>query len=66
MNEAQKELLESLGLPMSFAGLDDDELIRIEETLADELQMRGINEAGNGLNEYGELCRSIIVSMPDD
>jgi hypothetical protein len=37
MDEAQKELLESLGLPVSFAGLDDDELIRIEETLADEL-----------------------------
>jgi hypothetical protein len=66
MNEAQRELLESLGLPVSFAGLDDDELIRIEETLADELQMRGINEAGDGLNEYGELCRSIIVSIPDD
>lgn len=66
MNEARKELLEPLGLPVSFAGPDDDELIRIEETLADELQMRGINEAGDGLNEYGELCRSIIVSMPDD
>lgn len=66
MNEAQKELLESLGFPVSFAGLDDNELIRIEETLADELQMRGINETGNSLNEYGELCRSIIVSTPDD
>lgn len=66
MNEAQKELLESLGLPVSFAGLDDDELIRIEETLADALQWQGINDAGDGLNEYGELCRSIIVSMPDD
>ena len=66
MNEAQRELLESLGLPVSFAGLNDDELIRIEETLADELLMRGINETGNGLNEYGELCRSIIVSIPDD
>lgn len=66
MNEAQKELLESLGLPVSFAGLDDDELIRIEETLADALQWQGINDAGDGLNEYGELCRSIIVSIPDD
>lgn len=66
MNEAQKELLKSLGLPVSFAGLDDDELIRIEETLADALQWQGINDAGDGLNEYGELCRSIIVSMPDD
>lgn len=34
MNEAQKELLESLGLPVSFAGLDDDELMRIEDKLA--------------------------------
>lgn len=66
MNEAQKELLKSLGLPVSFAELDDDELIRIEETLADALQWQGINDAEDGLNEYGELCRSIIVSMPDD
>lgn len=66
MAEAQKELLESLGLPVSFAGLDDDELIRIENKLADALQWQGINDAGDGLNEYGELCRSIIVSIPDD
>lgn len=66
MNEAQKELLKSLGLPVSFAGLDDDELMRIEDKLADALQWQGINDAGDGLNEYGELCRSIIVSMPDD
>jgi hypothetical protein len=66
MNEAQRELLESLGLPVSFAGLDDDELMRIEDKLADALQWQGINDAGDGLNEYGELCRSIIVSMPDD
>lgn len=66
MAEAQKELLESLGLPVSFAGLDDDELMRIEDKLADALQWQGINDAGDGLNEYGELCRSIIVSMPDD
>lgn len=66
MDEAQKELLESLGLPVSFAGLDDDALIRIEDKLADALQWQGINDAGDGLNEYGELCRSIIVSMPDD
>lgn len=66
MDREQIELLEKLGLPTSFEGLDDDEMIAIEDTLADELQAHGINDAGNGLNGYGELCRSVIVSLPDD
>ena len=66
IDEEQRCLLESLGLPTSFDGLDDDELMRTEDRLAYELQDRGINDAGDGLNDYGELCRSIIVSMPDD
>jgi hypothetical protein len=66
IDEEQRSLLESLGLPTSFDGLDDDELMRIEDRLAYELQDCGINDAGDGLNDYGELCCSIIVSMPDD
>lgn len=66
MNGEQIKLLEKLGLPTSFDGLDDDEMIAIEDALAEELQAHGINDTGDGLNEYGELCRSVIVSLPDD
>lgn len=65
LNDRQIALLDSLGLPCVFEGLDDEELMRIEDTLSDAMMLHGINEAGNGLNEYGELCRSIIVALPD-
>lgn len=64
-SKAQDELMRSLGFPTSVDGLGDDELIRIEEKLADELQLRGINDEGDGLNEYGRLCLETIESLPD-
>lgn len=66
LDEEQRGLLERLGLPVLFDGLDDDELIAIEDKLTEEMQLHGINDAGDGLNEYGELCRSVIVSLPDN
>lgn len=66
MNKKQTQLLEYLELPTSFDGLSDDELIRIEDRLSDELQLRGINSQGDGLNDYGNLCLGIIESIPDN
>ena len=65
LNEEQRALLSSMGLPLSFEKMTDDVLMTIEDTLADEMQMHGLNEAGDGLNERGELCRSIIVAISD-
>ena len=66
MNNEQIKLMEKLKLPTSFDGLSDDELIRIEDHLADEMQLRGINNKGDGLNCYGKLCLSSIESIPDN
>lgn len=66
MNDEQSALLRKLGLPTEFDGLDDDAMIAIEDAVSDEMLMRGVNDAGDGLNAYGELCRSVIVSLPDD
>ncbi len=66
MDERQLGLLRELGLPTEFDGLSDDEMIAIEDALSDEMQLRGINAAGNGLNERGELCRSVIAALPDE
>lgn len=63
--EAQENLLRTLGLPLAFEYLDDDQLMRIEDVLSYEMQTHGINEEGNGLNNYGELCRSCIIALPD-
>lgn len=62
----QMGLLEKLGLPTDFSNLSDDQYFEIDDKVTEEMQLHGINDAGDGLNEYGELCRSVIVAMPDD
>ena len=66
MNSDQNRVLEKLGLPTDFTGLDDDAMIAIEDALHSEMMYRGVNENGDGLNDYGELVRSVIVSLPDE
>ena len=65
LNKEQMTLLSSMGLPTSFDKMADDELMAVEDALADEMQTNGLNDAGDGLNEHGVLCRSVIVAMPD-
>lgn len=62
----QRRLLEIFGLPSDFSALSDEQYFAIDDKMTEEMQLHGINDAGNGLNEYGELCRSVIVSLPDD
>lgn len=66
LTKQQEQLLNSLDLPLEWDGLSDDELIEFEDKLSDELQLRGINKAGDGLNDYGELCLELIKLLPDD
>lgn len=65
LNEEQTRLLESLGLPASFDGLDDEALMRMEDALSTELQRHGINAAGDGLNAHGEACLALIDAIPE-
>lgn len=66
LTKQQEQLLNSLDLPLEWDGLSDDELIEFEDKLSDELQLRGINKVGDGLNDYGELCLELIKLLPDD
>lgn len=66
LTDKQIGLLEKLGLKTDFSSLTDDEYFAIDDVVYNEMMMHGVNDAGDGLNEYGELCRSIIVSLPDD
>lgn len=65
LDDEQKAMLAALGLPQSFDDLDDDALVRIEESLSTELQRHGINADGDGLNERGEACLRLIEAIPD-
>ncbi len=61
----QTALLESLGLTNDFSNATDDELVEIEDRVCDELMLRGIDETGDGVNDYGALCESIIDALPE-
>lgn len=64
-DKEQVALLSFMGLPTSFDKMTDDELMAVEDVLADEMQANGLNDMGDGLNEHGVLRRSVIVAMPD-
>lgn len=64
MNDEQLELLRSLNLATNVEELDDDQLMRIEDRLTEEMQLHGLNPKGDGLNAHGELCRSVIEALP--
>lgn len=63
LTNRQKELLSSFDLPTDFEGLTDDEYFAIDERMSDEMQLHGLSD--DGLNDYGELCKSVILALPE-
>lgn len=63
LTNRQKELLLRFGLPTDFESLTDGEYFAIDEQMSDEMQLRGL--ADDGLNDYGKLCESVILALPD-
>lgn len=66
LTREQTDLLHRLGLPTDFRDLTDEQYFAVDDKVSEEMLLHGLNEAGDGLNEYGELCCSVIVSLPDD
>lgn len=64
LTDRQKDLLISFGLPTDFEALTDDGYFAIEERMSDEMQLRGLSD--DGLNDYGRLCESVILALPED
>lgn len=65
LNNEQKRLLDSLGIgPLD--GMNDNELEQALQLVESEMQLHGLNDAGNGLNAHGELCRSILAAIAED
>lgn len=63
LNKNQIDLMNKLDLPYDFASLSDDIFFSVSDRLEDEMQLNGLNATGDGLNEYGSLCRSILEYM---
>lgn len=60
----QRGLLADLGLPTALStDMGDDAWCDVMETLKDEVQMRGLNDAHDGENEHGLLCSSVYMAM---
>ncbi len=63
LTKRQKELLSTFGLPDDFENLTDEQYFAIDERMSDEMQLHGL--ADDGLNDYGELCESVILALPE-
>ncbi len=64
LTHRQKELLSSFDLPVDFEGLTDEQYFAIDDRMSEEMQLNGL--ADDGLNDYGKLCESVILALPDD
>ena len=58
----EKEFLFSIGLNFDFDDLSDDELVQIEESVAEKLQVSGFNSDEN-VNDIGIMCESILDKL---
>lgn len=66
LTKRQEQLLTEFGLPIDFEHLTDEQYFAIDERMSNEMMTKGINDSGDGLNDYGELCESVIIALPDD
>lgn len=66
LTKRQKQLLAEFGLPIDFEHLTDDQYFAVDERMSNEMMTKGINDSGDGLNDYGKLCESAIIALPDD
>lgn len=66
LTKRQKQLLAELELPIDFEHLTDDQYFAIDERMSIEMMTKGINDSNDDLNDYGKLCESVIIALPDD
>lgn len=66
LTKRQKQLLAKFELPIDFEHLTDEQYFAIDERMSIEIMTKGINDSGDGLNDYGKLCESVIIALPDD
>lgn len=62
--EKQVAFIQSLGLEVDFNNLSDDNLIQIEESVANELQQSGFDISDN-ITDVGEMCESILDTLAE-
>lgn len=66
LTKRQKQFLAKFGLSTDFEHLTDEQYFAIDERMSNEMMTKEINDSGDGLNDYGELCENVIIALPDD
>lgn len=66
LTKRQEQFLTEFGLPIDFEHLTDEQYFAIDEGMSNEMMTKGINDSGDGLNDCGKLCESVIIALPDD
>ncbi len=66
LTKRQEQLLTEFGLPTDFEHLTDEQYFIIDERMSLEMTTKGIDDSGDDLNDYGKLCESAIIALPDD
>lgn len=61
-NKKQKEFILSLGLKLDFNNLTDDDLVLVEDVVADKLQQSGF-DANYESTSIGKICESILDEL---
>lgn len=62
--EKQIAFIQSLGLKVDFNNLSDDNIIQIEESVANELQQSGFDVSDN-ITDVGKMCESILDELAE-
>lgn len=58
-NDKQMEFLKSIGIDIDFEHPSDDDLVMVEDTVAEKLQVSGFDDDYE-ITEIGKMCESIL------
>ena len=58
-DEEQIEFMKKIGIDVDFDNLSDDDFVFIEENVANEYEIRGLDQDYNP-TETGKMCESIL------
>lgn len=61
-SKKQMEFIQSLGLKLDFDNLSDDDLVQIENVVADKLQCSGF-DINYEPTSIGKMCESILDEL---
>ncbi len=61
-DEKQIAFMQAIGLNLDFDHLKEDDYIKIEDTVAEKLQISGFDKEYNA-TETGKMCESILDQL---